>query len=109
MINTNIPYYIYGGVKFYQRKEIKDILAYLRIISHFDDELSILRIINVPQRNIGEITIDKIKQYAYEKHIKFIETFCKQSKGLNGGQPLELQLFQKAKIQLLFGCINLLI
>ena len=73
LINTNIPYYIYGGVKFYQRKEIKDILAYLRIISHFDDELSILRIINVPQRNIGEITIDKIKQYAYEKHIKFID------------------------------------
>ena len=73
LINTNIPYYIYGGVKFYQRKEIKDILAYLRIVSHFDDELSIVRVINVPQRGIGETTIDKIRKYASAKHISFTE------------------------------------
>ena len=73
LINTNIPYYIYGGVKFYQRKEIKDILAYLRVVSHFDDELSILRVINVPQRGIGETTIDKIKKYANAKHISFAD------------------------------------
>ena len=74
LINTNIPYYIYGGVKFYQRKEIKDILAYLRVVSHFDDELSILRIINIPQRGIGESTIDKIKQYAKLNNIEFTST-----------------------------------
>lgn len=45
-------------------------------------------------------------EHLADKHIKFIETFCKQSKGLNGGQPLELQLFQKAKIQLLFGWVD---
>lgn len=73
LINTNIPYYIYGGVKFYQRKEIKDILAYLRIVSHFDDELSILRVINVPQRGIGETTVDKIKKYTNTKHISFTD------------------------------------
>ena len=74
LINTNIPYYIYGEVKFYQRKEIKDILAYLRVVSHFDDELSILRIINIPQRGIGESTIDKIKQYAKLNNIEFTST-----------------------------------
>ena len=72
LINTSIPYYIYGGVKFYQRKEIKDILAYLRLVSHFDDELSILRVINVPSRKIGETTLDKIRRYAWIKGIDFV-------------------------------------
>jgi DNA helicase-2/ATP-dependent DNA helicase PcrA len=72
LINTSIPYYIYGGVKFYQRKEIKDILAYLRLVSHFDDELSILRVINVPSRKIGETTLDKIRRYARIKGIDFV-------------------------------------
>ncbi len=82
LINTNIPYYIYGGVKFYQRKEIKDILAYLRMISHFNDELSILRVINIPQRGIGESTIDKIKQYAKVNHMEFIDAL-KLTKAIN--------------------------
>ncbi|MBP5256993.1 MAG: UvrD-helicase domain-containing protein [Mycoplasma sp.] len=82
LINTNIHYYIYGGVKFYQRKEIKDILAYLRMISHFNDELSILRVINIPQRGIGESTIDKIKQYAKVNHMEFIDAL-KLTKAIN--------------------------
>ena len=56
----NIPYRVYGGVSFYQRKEIKDILAYLRLIVNSNDEESLKRIINYPTRGIGQTTIDKL-------------------------------------------------
>ena len=60
LLYANIPYCIYGGVKFYQRKEIKDVLAYIRLIENPDDELAIKRVINTPNRKIGDVTIDKI-------------------------------------------------
>ncbi|MGG4455758.1 DNA helicase PcrA [Brevibacillus porteri] len=63
-IKSNIPYTIVGGTKFYDRKEIKDILAYLRLISNPDDDISLQRIINVPKRNIGDTTVDKLQAYA---------------------------------------------
>lgn len=63
-IKSNIPYTIVGGTKFYDRKEIKDILAYLRLISNPDDDISLTRIINVPKRNIGDTTVDKLQAYA---------------------------------------------
>ncbi|MFZ5982321.1 MAG: ATP-dependent helicase, partial [Patescibacteria group bacterium] len=59
MLKNSIPYRIIGGVKFYQRKEIKDVLAYLRLVSNFSDEVSLARIINEPKRNIGEATLSK--------------------------------------------------
>ncbi|BBW98334.1 DNA helicase PcrA [Geobacillus sp. FSL W8-0032] len=65
-LKANIPYQIVGGLKFYDRKEIKDILAYLRVIANPDDDLSLLRIINVPKRGIGASTIDKLVRYAVE-------------------------------------------
>src|SRR5665213_2294466 len=56
----NIPYRIYGGMSFYQRKEIKDLLAYLKLtVNHFDEE-AMKRVINYPARGIGQSTIDKI-------------------------------------------------
>lgn len=64
LIKSNIPYTIVGGTKFYDRKEIKDILAYLRLISNPDDDISLMRIINVPKRNIGDTTVDKLQAYA---------------------------------------------
>ncbi len=63
-IKSNIPYTIVGGTKFYDRKEIKDILAYLRLISNPDDDISLTRIINVPKRNIGDTTVEKVLAYA---------------------------------------------
>lgn len=63
-IKSNIPYTIVGGTKFYDRKEIKDILAYLRLISNPDDDISLQRIINVPKRNIGDTTVEKLQAYA---------------------------------------------
>ncbi|MDD6789797.1 MAG: UvrD-helicase domain-containing protein [Lachnospira sp.] len=59
-----IPYRIFGGVNFYSRREIKDILAYLKAIENPDDEQSLRRIINVPRRGIGDVTLDKISTYA---------------------------------------------
>ena len=73
LLYANIPYCIYGGVKFYQRKEIKDVLAYIRLIENPDDELAIKRVINIPNRKIGDVTIDKIANYAFNKNISFAE------------------------------------
>ncbi|WLR54900.1 DNA helicase PcrA [Mesobacillus subterraneus] len=63
-LKSNIDYSIVGGTKFYDRKEIKDILAYLRLISNPDDDISLQRIINVPKRAIGSTSIDKIANFA---------------------------------------------
>jgi DNA helicase-2/ATP-dependent DNA helicase PcrA len=64
LIKSNIPYSIIGGTKFYDRKEIKDILAYLRLVSNPDDDISLERIINVPKRGIGDSTVEKLQAYA---------------------------------------------
>lgn len=64
LIKSDIPYQIVGGIKFYDRKEIKDILAYLRLISNPDDDISLGRIINVPKRGIGDATITKLAEAA---------------------------------------------
>ncbi|HIW32480.1 MAG TPA: ATP-binding domain-containing protein, partial [Candidatus Paenibacillus intestinavium] len=60
LIKSEIPYQIVGGIKFYDRKEIKDILGYLRLISNPDDDISLVRIINVPKRGIGDTTVAKL-------------------------------------------------
>ena len=70
-ITANIPYKIFGGVNFYSRKEIKDLLAYLKTIDNGRDELAIKRIINVPKRGIGTASINKVSNYAMEQDIDF--------------------------------------
>ncbi len=72
-IAMNIPYRIIGGLNFYQRKEIKDILAYLRTIASGRDSVAIKRIINVPKRGIGLATIDKVEEYSTQKGISFYD------------------------------------
>lgn len=64
LVKRNIPYKIVGGLRFYDRKEIKDILAYLRLIQNSADDLSLKRIANVPKRGIGNATIEKVEAYA---------------------------------------------
>ena len=64
LVRNGIPYKIYGGVKFYERKEIKDSLAYLRILVNKEDDLSLQRIINEPKRGLGDTTLDKFKALA---------------------------------------------
>ena len=68
-IKEAIPYQVIGGPKFYERAEIRDALAYFRVISQPDDNLALERIINKPTRGIGKKTIDKIRQYAYANTI----------------------------------------
>ncbi|ETI70653.1 DNA helicase PcrA [Neobacillus vireti] len=64
LLKSNIEYAIVGGIKFYDRKEIKDTLAYLRLISNPDDDISLQRVINVPKRGIGSTSVDKIANFA---------------------------------------------
>lgn len=67
LVKSNMNYQIVGGTKFYDRKEIKDLLAYLRLISNNDDDLSLARIINEPKRSIGATSFDKMLGYALEQ------------------------------------------
>ena len=60
-MRRRIPYQIYGGIKFFQRKEVKDVLAYFRLIYNQKDDLSFERIVNVPRRGIGDSTMDILK------------------------------------------------
>ncbi len=69
LIAAGIPYRIYGGLKFYDRKEIKDAIAYLKLIYNNDDSQSLRRIINVPKRAIGETTLKHLQEYADENDI----------------------------------------
>lgn len=69
----NIPYRIVGGTNFYQRKEVKDILCYLKVVDNGLDDLAVRRIINVPRRGIGAATIEKINVYAMEHNISFLD------------------------------------
>ena len=72
----NIPYRIYGGISFYQRKEIKDILAYLKTIDNGMDGQAVKRIINVPKRGIGATTIERVQEYADQNDITFWQALC---------------------------------
>jgi DNA helicase-2/ATP-dependent DNA helicase PcrA len=72
-VANSIPYRVFGGVNFYQRKEIKDILAYLKTIDNGLDDLAVKRIINVPKRGIGAATIAKIDEYALQRELNFFD------------------------------------
>lgn len=81
LINYHIPYRIYGGLKFFERKEIKDALAYLRLLVNEADDLALLRIINSPKRGIGDTTLDNIKEHCYSNNWP-IFTFLKNDRSL---------------------------
>lgn len=73
LIYANIPYKIIGGVNFYARKEIKDLLAYLKTIDNSRDEVAVRRIINVPKRGIGATTLSRVSEYAVANDMGFYE------------------------------------
>lgn len=73
LLKSNMNYSIVGGTKFYDRKEIKDILAYLRLIANPDDDISLTRIVNVPKRGVGATSVDKIANYAIAHDISIFE------------------------------------
>ncbi|HHX61216.1 MAG TPA: DNA helicase PcrA [Epulopiscium sp.] len=88
MVSNSIPYRLLGGTRFYERKEIKDLLAYLRVVSNIEDDIAVQRVINVPRRGIGAATVDRIAQYGLEQGIGFYET-ARNSKelGVVGNAP----------------------
>ncbi|WP_411348083.1 DNA helicase PcrA [Paenibacillus sp. WLX2291] len=73
LIKSDIPYQIVGGIKFYDRKEIKDILGYLRLLSNPDDDISLTRVINVPKRGIGDTSVAKLASAAGERGISIFK------------------------------------
>lgn len=85
----NIPYKIYGGVKFYERKEIKDSLAYLRLLVNKSDDLSLTRVINEPKRGVGETLLNRYRELANEENLSLYDTIknnleeCKRSEARN--------------------------
>ncbi len=72
-LRAGIPYKIVGGLKFYERKEIKDILAYLKLLANPSDSISLRRIINVPRRGVGEATIQKVEEFSRETGLPVYE------------------------------------
>lgn len=73
MVYNNIPYRIYGGTNFYARKEIKDVLAYLKVVNNSTDNLYFRRVVNVPKRGIGEASLGKLESYADAYGISMLE------------------------------------
>lgn len=76
-LQQNVPYRMVGGVNFYQRKEIKDILAYLKTIDNGSDDLSVLRVVNVPKRGIGATSIGRVQAFASEQGMGIYHALCR--------------------------------
>ncbi|MBO5185637.1 MAG: UvrD-helicase domain-containing protein [Prevotella sp.] len=96
MRKMNIPYRIYGGLSFYQRKEIKDIVAYFRVVVNPDDEEAVRRIINYPARGIGDATIKRIRDKANEAGVSMWRVICEPEvypAGLSAGTLKKLAGF----------------
>jgi DNA helicase-2/ATP-dependent DNA helicase PcrA len=74
-----LPYIVVGGMSFYKRKEIKDVVAYLQILINPFDNISALRIVNEPPRGIGETTINRVLEFSEKHNISFLEAFDKVS------------------------------
>lgn len=94
----NIPYRIYGGLSFYQRKEVKDAIAYFRLTINPDDDEALKRIINFPTRGIGETTVNKLTRCAIDSNVSIWSVICNPgSYGLeiNSGTAKKLQAFQQ--------------
>ena len=92
----NIPYRVFGGLSFYQRKEIKDVLAYLKLIVNINDEEALKRIINFPPRGLGQTTVNKISIESNKLNIsdyKFIKDYSKDSKVFNNSTKNKLYEF----------------
>jgi DNA helicase II / ATP-dependent DNA helicase PcrA len=101
----NIPYKIYGGMSFYQRKEVKDYIAYLRVLANTQDEEAFKRIINLPARGIGNTTLQKINLFAATQEIGFWDAICRIKEiGIKGAAVEAIQnfviLIQSMQLQL---------
>ncbi len=76
LVRSGIPYRLFGGTRFYDRMEIKNVLSYLKVLNNPNDDIALKRIINVPKRSIGDTTVAKILEYAAENGISFYMALC---------------------------------
>lgn len=98
MRKDNIPYRIYGGMSFYQRKEVKDIIAYFRMVSNPDDEEAFRRIINYPTRGIGNVSVNKIKDCALNNNVSLWQVIANPvvfGLNINSGTLNKLNAFKE--------------
>ena len=95
--NAGIPYVIIGGLRFYQRREIKDVLAYLKLVANPRDTLSLRRIVNVPKRGIGDATMLKVQDFAIEKKIGLYDALSRAEEivGLSNAMAGKLKTFHQ--------------
>ncbi|WHL25127.1 MAG: 3'-5' exonuclease [Candidatus Blochmannia vicinus] len=95
LLKKNVPYKIYGGIKFFERKEIKDIIAYLKFITNQNNNIAYVRIINTPNRGIGPRTLEIINKYAALNHLSLWESslFISNKKIIKGKPAIALNKF----------------
>ena len=108
---ANIPYRLVGGVNFYARREIKDLLAYLKTIDNAQDDLAVRRILNVPKRGIGAATLTKVQNFATERDISFYEALedegISAAVGRSGSKLIPfVSLIQRMRSQLKFLSVS---
>lgn len=110
-VRDGIPYKIIGGQNFYQRKEIKDLIAYLKAVDNGKDDVAVKRIINVPKRGIGAATIDKIDTFAQANNLSFFDTLLNENAmAILGRSASKVQPFvdfiQKLRAQIKYESIS---
>jgi DNA helicase-2/ATP-dependent DNA helicase PcrA len=89
LMRVGIPYKVIGGTRFYDRKEIKDAVAYLKAVANPNDEVSVKRVLNVPKRGIGNTTVGKVEAYARQIGVPFVEGLRRASDAGVGGRSLK--------------------
>ena len=97
-MRVGIPYKVVGGVRFYERREVKDFLAYLRVIVNPEDEVSMQRIINTPKRGIGDRTIDQIESFGKNNNLTFWQSLCEVDKNSMISAKSQSTLMEFAKL-----------
>ncbi len=97
-LQSSIPYTIIGGTKFYERKEIKDIVAYLRVLCNPDDAVSLRRIINVPHRGLGSATIAKLENLGKEENLTLYESITSEGLWIQFRPPARERLKELAEL-----------
>lgn len=103
MVKRGIAYTMVGGTRFYDRAEIRDILAYLKLIANFRDNISLMRVINMPKRGIGQVTIQKLDDFADAKNISMFESIMNiEEADISASAKLKLQDFSA----LIFNLLN---